>query len=33
MNFEHYRFTVLEADEFTIETLKVEDLNYKEEIE
>lgn len=33
INFSHYKFTVLEADEFTIETLKVEDLEYKEEKE
>ena len=33
INFNHYRFTVIEADEFTIETLKVEDLAFKEEDE
>ena len=31
VNFEHFRFTVLEADEFTVETLKVEDLNFSKE--
>ena len=31
--FSHYRFTILEADEFTVEKLKIEDLTYKEEEE
>ena len=30
-DFAHYHFKVLEADEFTVETLKVEDLEYQEE--
>jgi CBS domain containing-hemolysin-like protein len=29
--FDHYRFTVLEADEFTVEKLKIEDLSEDEE--
>lgn len=33
INFSHYRLTVLEADEFTVEELKVEDLKYNEEKE
>ena len=31
VNFEHFKFTVLEADEFTVETLKVEDLDFSKE--
>ena len=30
-NFSHYRFTILEADEFAVEKLKIEDLEWKEE--
>ena len=29
--FDHYKFTVLEADEFTVEKLKIEDLSEDEE--
>ena len=30
-DFSHYRFTILKADEFTVEKLKVVDLEWKEE--
>jgi CBS domain containing-hemolysin-like protein len=33
INFDHYRLTVLEADEFTVEELKVEDLKYNDQKE
>ena len=32
-DFEHYRFTILKADEFTVEKLKIEDLTYEEDEE
>ena len=32
-DFSHYRFTILEADEFTVEKLKIEDLEWEDEEE